>query len=432
MITLTGEQLSAAKLIKDWFQRCTGTQQVFRLFGGAGTGKSTILRHVLDDLGLQPHLPVKPGVVTATFTGKAAMVLVRMGTQAQTIHSLIYRVIEESEDAIDAAEAQLARAVADLEAVPPDRRMISEARVERMRQDISKMKRPSYVINPESDASECKLIVLDEVSMVSDDMAADLLSFGKPVLVLGDPGQLPPIRGEGYFTQVKPDVLLSEIHRQAWDSPIIRLASMARSGEEIPFGKHGATVVKLHRSKLDPERMLRPECQVICGYNATRRKLNNDLRGVAGYVGELPSSSDDRVICLKNQHDDGLINGMFLSLGDVREEDDLIFSATITDDLGVPIGSVDARGRQQRHEIYRGHFDDHVKFDADRRDKDWKHLRGLVEATFGWAITCHKAQGSQWRNVIVWDDGFGGNPADRRRWLYTAITRAQEGLVIAA
>lgn len=432
MITLTDEQNAAARKIKHWFSHETGRQQVFRLFGSAGTGKSTVLRYILDDLGLSPHMPMHPGVVTATFTGKAAMVLVRMGTQAQTIHSLIYRVIEENEDAIEAAEKQLARALADLEAVQPERRVIAEARVEHMRQDLSKMKRPRYVINPDSDAADCKLIVLDEVSMVDDDMAADLLSFGKPVLVLGDPGQLPPIRGDGYFTQCEPDVLLTQIHRQARNSPIIRLAAMAREGKEIPFGKHGDTVVKLRRSKLPYERLLRPDCQVICGFNATRLNLNNALRTVAGHSGELPASPDDRVICLKNQNDDGLINGMFLSLADVSDEDRLSFSATIQNDLGEPVGAVDARGRQKRHLIYRGHFDDHVRFDRDRRDRDWKHLRGLVEATFGWAITCHKAQGSQWKNAIVWDEGFGRNPIDRRRWLYTAITRAQEGLVIAA
>jgi len=82
--------------------------------------------------------------------------------------------------------------------------------------------------------------------------------------------------------------------------------------------------------------------------------------------------------------------------------------------------------------LYKGHFEDHVAYDHTRHDRDWKEKRLLTEATFGWAITAHKAQGSQWENVIVWDDGLGRSEIDRRRWLYTAITRAERGLVLLA
>ena len=84
-------------------------------------------------------------------------------------------------------------------------------------------------------------------------------------------------------------------------------------------------------------------------------------------------------------------------------------------------------GKRERLRIYKGHFEDHVAFDRQRHDRDWKNKRMLTEATFGWAITGHKSQGSQWENVIVWDDGLGRNEADRRRWLYTVITRAEQG-----
>lgn len=83
-----------------------------------------------------------------------------------------------------------------------------------------------------------------------------------------------------------------------------------------------------------------------------------------------------------------------------------------------------------RLQIYKGHFLNHYQFDKDRHDRDWRIKRFFIEATFGWAITCHRAQGSQWENVIVWDDGLGRTEADRRCWLYTAITRAERGLVL--
>ena len=84
--------------------------------------------------------------------------------------------------------------------------------------------------------------------MVGPEMAADLLAFGKPILVLGDPGQLPPIKGTGAFTEVVPDIMLTEIHRQAGESAIIRLATMARQGIDIPPGEHDAHVWKLPRN----------------------------------------------------------------------------------------------------------------------------------------------------------------------------------------
>ena len=89
-------------------------------------------------------------------------------------------------------------------------------------------------------------------------------------------------------------------------------------------------------------------------------------------------------------------------------------------------------GSRGRLRIYKGHFEDHIAFDKQRHDRDWKTKRALTEATFGWAITGHKSQGSQWENVVVWDDGLGRTELDRRRWLYTTITRAEQGLVILA
>ncbi|MBN9020516.1 MAG: AAA family ATPase, partial [Rhizobiales bacterium] len=102
-------QARAIAAIREWFRNRTSEQQVFRLFGYAGTGKSTVLKFALAELGLDPHVSDRdggscvPGVVTATFTGKAALVLKRKGTPARTIHSLIYSVIEATEEEIEAA-----------------------------------------------------------------------------------------------------------------------------------------------------------------------------------------------------------------------------------------------------------------------------------------------------------------------------------------
>lgn len=437
-ITPSDTQARAIAAIKDWFTNRTDRQQVFRLFGYAGTGKSTVLKFALAELGLDSHRSDSgdghcvPGVVTATFTGKAALVLRRKGTPARTIHSLIYSVIEATEEEVAEAARKIEEAEKDARKLKGFDRTTAEAAIEAMRQTLSQMKKPRFALNPQSDAAHARLIVLDEVSMVGEEMARDLMSFGKPILVLGDPGQLPPIKGEGAFTNEAPDVMLTEIHRQAAESAIIRLATMARQGEPIGFGQYDTFVWKMRKMDVTPEQALRGG-QVICGLNATRLQLNNAMRRAAGFGdGRLPSGPGEKVICLKNQNDLGLINGMFVTLDDIVDEGSLFFSATVVDEDGNPIGRPDADGRCARLRIYKGHFEDHVAFDRHRHDRDWKHKRNLTEATFGWAITGHKSQGSQWENVIVWDDGLGRTEMDRRRWLYTAITRAERGLVILA
>ena len=310
-------------------------------------------------------------------------------------------------------------------------RTAAEAGIEAMRQAVAQMKKPRFALNPQSDAADAKLIVLDEVSMVGEEMARDLMSFGKPILVLGDPGQLPPIKGEGAFTREAPDVTLTEIDRQAAESAIIRLATMARHGAPIGFGEYDRSVAKMRRGDVTPAQALRSG-QLICGMNATRLQLNNAMRTAAGFGGALPSGAGEKIICLKNQNDIGLINGMFVTLEDVVDEGSLCFSAVVRGEDGRPVTPPDANRTAGRLRIYKGHFEDHLLFDRERHDRDWREKRKLTEATFGWAITTHKAQGSQWENVIVWDDGLGKSELDRRRWLYTAITRAERGLVILA
>jgi exodeoxyribonuclease-5 len=431
-ITPSDIQAQAIAAIRDWFHSRTDEQQVFRLFGFAGTGKSTVLKFALDDLGLSPHAENRPGVVTATFTGKAALVLQRKGTPARTIHSLIYSVIEATDEEIEEAGKRITQAELNARGLIGFDRTAAEAAIEAMRQTLRDMKKPRFALNPDSPAASAKLIVLDEVSMVGDEMARDLMSFERPILVLGDPGQLPPIKGEGAFTQAAPDIMLTEIHRQAAESAIIRLATMAREGQPIGFGQYDDHAWKMPMADVTPPQALRGG-QVICGRNATRFQLNNALRRAAGFGGSyLPTGPNEKIICLKNQNDLGLINGMFVSLSDIVDEGSLYFSAVGIDEDGKPVGYPGTNGQPGRLLIYKGHFEDHVALDAHRHDRDWKNKRLLTEATFGWAITCHKAQGSSWENVVVWDDGLGRTEQDRRRWLYTAITRAERGLVILA
>jgi exodeoxyribonuclease-5 len=177
----------------------------------------------------------------------------------------------------------------------------------------------------------------------------------------------------------------------------------------------------MRRTDVTAEQLLRGG-QVICGRNATRLHLNAAMKHAAGFAGAHPVGGGEKIICLKNRNDLGLVNGMFVSLADIRHEGPLEFNATLTTEDGVAIAG--------RHRFYKGHYDDHVHLDPERSRRDWKAMRGLIETVWGYAITCHKSQGSQWENVIVYDDGLGRTAEDRARWLYTAITRAEQGLAI--
>ncbi|HMA73162.1 MAG TPA: ATP-dependent RecD-like DNA helicase [Xanthobacteraceae bacterium] len=281
-----------------------------------------------------------------------------------------------------------------------------------------------------------KLIVLDEVSMVDAELAADLLSFGKPVIVLGDHGQLPPVNGEAAFSSQDPDAVLSQIHRQAAEDPIIQMAHMARIGQVIRYGEYGSVLV-VPQYKIETPQLLAAD-QVICGFNNTRFQLNNRMRRELGLEATLPEGPDEKIICLRHDHRCGLLNGMFLQLDEIEEPEGTGFKAVVFSDEGEavagyyrPYGNPDREQQPKKLRIYTGFFLDHQKFDPGREEKDWKQKRWMVEATFGYAITCHKSQGSQWDNVLVWDDGLGKTRRERSRWLYTAITRASERLVIA-
>ena len=182
------------------------------------------------------------------------------------------------------------------------------------------------------------------------------------------------------------------------------------------------------RNAVAAEQMLRGG-QVICGKNATRINLNIAMKRAAGFDSVYPSGKGEKIICLKNRNDLGLVNGMFVEFSDIRDVDDLSFSAGITTEDGQQIGG-GADGKRERFRIYKGHFDEHVSPDPERERRNHWKKKTLVETVWGWAITAHKAQGSQFPTVVVYDDGLGRTAEDRARWLYTAITRAECGLVI--
>ncbi|WP_422373244.1 ATP-dependent DNA helicase [Hoeflea sp.] len=368
------QQDEALKAVSKWLKE--GRSQVFRLFGYAGTGKTTLARHFAEN--------VDGDVLFAAFTGKAAQVLRARGAKnARTIHSLIYRPKGEEE-------------VSDEET---GKTTVS----------------PLFSINRQSPLAQAKLIVIDECSMVDEALGRDLMSFGTPILVLGDPGQLPPISGGGFFTEHEPDILLTEIHRQARDNPIIDLAMQVREGREIMHGDYGTAQV-IGKSDVDRDMVLEAD-QVLVGTNRTRRRYNMRLRELKGFTQAYPQAGD-KLVCLRNDPSKGLLNGSLWQVMTSSRE-------TVKPGINLMVRPEDDdmdRGAA-KIKLLKSVFED------PDSEVPWSTKKRYDDFDYGYALTVHKAQGSQWNSVVLFDESFAFRDT-RERWLYTAITRAAERLVI--
>lgn len=371
-MTPSPQQDRAIRDVEAWLRDPNG-KQVFRMFGYAGTGKTTLAKKLAES--------VDGTVLYATFTGKAALVLRRKGCEgASTIHSLIYKV------------------------------------------DVDKRTgEAKFKLNRESDLADAALLVIDEVSMVGEELARDLLSFKKRILVLGDPAQLPPVKDEGFFINAAPDVMLTEVHRQAQDNPIIRLSMEIREGGRLRRGQYGESLV-IGREDVDQDRlreMVLGADQLLCGLNRTRTAFNRRIRALKGLVGQ-PSAwhpaVGDRLICLRNNREKNLFNGGLWKVDEVQDK----FGR-----LDMVVSSLD----EERNPVSIRVFEEFFK--GTEESLDWRDRRQSDEFTFGWAITCHKAQGSQWDDVIIFDESGAFRNA-RSNWLYTAVTRAATRVTVVA
>ncbi len=357
------QQDAALAAVSRWLK--AGDRQVFRLFGYAGTGKTTLARHIAEDAGGE--------VVFAAFTGKAAHVLRAKGCKgAGTIHSLIYRTRGEDENG------------------------------------------PTFVLNNDSAAGKAALIVIDECSMVDAEIGRDLLSFGTPILVLGDPAQLPPIAGGGFFTEAEPDVMLTEVHRQAADDPIIRMSMIVREGGRLEEGAYGASRV-VGRDGIEQEEVLGAD-QVLVGRNNTRRSYNARIRQLLEREGPAPVAGDT-LVCLRNERKRGLLNGSLWSVDKVRKPRKGLLRYVLSPDDG---GLAKANTLVSINPAFFDGTADALSL-AERRRSD--------EFDFGYVLTVHKAQGSQWDDVVLFDESFAFRE-NRARWLYTGITRAATRLTV--
>ena len=396
MIQLNDKQLEGLNLA---VARYRDGEKTTIISGYAGTGKSTLVKFIiaaLKDDGVDPD----KDVVYTSFTGKATQVLQKKGNKnVSTLHKLLYEYFPRS--------------------------------------DGTFYRRPVAVV-------PYKIVIVDECSMVPKELLIQLSKYNVHIICLGDPGQLPPInKDEDNHLLDFPHVFLDEIMRQEEQSEIIKLTMDVRAGKPLNHFV-GKEVQILDKEELTTGMLMWAD-QIICSTNATRIALNKQMRNLLGR-GDNPEDGD-KVICLRNYWDilsedkSPLVNG---TIGYLEN--------SFNNFLKIPLYITNGRLSQIPTVIANFNADDGVtKFNSLTMDKKMilegeptltfkenykmtknvKYMKSIpLSFTYGYAITCHKAQGSEWDNVLVIEEGFPFDKEEHIRWLYTAATRAAKKLVI--
>lgn len=347
----------------------------------AGTGKTTLVQYIIEALNIP-----KDKVAYIAYTGRAALVLKNKGCEnAITAHKLLYHAKEKPDGTYE---------------FKPKRRL-----------DM-----------------DYNLIVLDEASMLPNDMWELLLTHRIHVLALGDIGQLPAIEGDSGILE-RPHAVLNEVVRQALESPIIRLSMDIRSGKWLEYG--GPKECRVMPSEQVTDKLLIGADQVICGKNVTRHCLNEQIRKIKfqdDYRAE--PINGDKIVCLQNQwmvvgsNMEPLVNGMLGEVTNITFSDSKLYKPKMVADF---ISDNDGLYGQipMDYKIF-------TEKESTINKDNWKNYpknERAYEFDYGYAITCHKSQGSEFDKVIVYDEWLGDRDY-HQRWLYTACTRASKMLVI--
>ena len=341
---LTLEQDNAMRILLD---RHNDKEKISVLQGIAGSGKSFLLSYLIQHLGYEEN-----EVAFATYTGTAAKILMKQGLNASTIHQLIY--------------------------TPIIRRGICVGFRKKFTEDLLGL----------------KLIIIDEFSMVPQNILTDLLSYHIPIIFVGDQAQLPPI-GEPNKLIHTAHAILTEPMRQALDNPILWAANEVRLGNHLPYGLHGNDKTKIlvtNKQQLDPN-WFRDDVRIITGLNKTREVINLQM---AGSLVPLPGH---RIIFLKNDWQTFITNG---TIGEILSLEQRGFTnyklKILLDDESTII-------------------EDYVA-DFQKQSKPNKQF-----FDFAYAITCHRAQGATYDNPGLIFDESSVFKENKYKWLYTAISR---------
>ena len=362
--------------------------------GYAGTGKSTLIKFIIEALGVDPATDV----CYVAFTGKAATVLQSKGcTNATTAHQLLYHAKPMPNGAFKFIK---------------------------------------------KDNIDYKVVVVDEISMLPKPMWESLMRHNVYVLATGDPGQLPPIY-ESMDNQVldNPHIFLDEIMRQAQDSEIIRLSMWVRAGRPLISFPGTNEQVRIVSPAEAVDGMYSWADQILCATNEKCNQINTFMRKNLGF-GPLPNEKD-KIISLDNHWQYfsskgtwALTNG---AIGTIKESElesvrlPYYISHTpiqyLYTDILLEDGEIFHRVPIDYNSLIKGE-PSLTPAQVYQLNKNEYLPDAPFEFAYAYAITCHKAQGSEWDKVLVIEDKFPTGNSIHSRWLYTATTRAKEKLVI--
>jgi len=384
-VELTDEQIELKREIKHWYK--TLYKPYYYYSGAAGTGKTTVIQSVISDMGLADN-----EIISAAYVGKAVLVLMRHGLKACTIHSLIYTTTFVSEKTL----------------VMDENGNIHHTTKRKMK----------FVLKDRLDP-DIRLIIVDESGMVNDKMREEILSFGIPLVMLGDMNQLPPVFGKSSILDT-PDFILTKIMRQAEGDPIVYLSQCILNDIPLKYGNYGLSNVV---SEIDISRKLIEDYDmIICAKNKTRDHLNTSIREEILHRYTPEPMIGEKMICRQNNWDE-CINGIYLTNGMVGYITDVDYSSLY------------------RNLLYVGFRPDFMDEGFDVLDLDYKYLKtpfdekkdfGLSDFNkfeFGYAITAHLSQGSEYNRVLFMDEFFH-SPEMTKKLEYTAITRARDQITI--
>ena len=364
--------------------------------GYAGSGKSTLVKFIVAALDIPEE-----DVCYVAYTGKAATVLKQKGCMnAMTAHKLLY-----------------------WSSPTPTGKFIFKPR--------TVLEFPYQVI------------VVDEISMLPKSMWDLLLKHKKYILALGDPGQLPPInKDEDNHVLDNPHIFLDEIMRQAQESEIIRLSMHVREGNPISTFQAAGAQVQIFNTNQVVNGMYSWADQILCGTNAKRIELNNYIRNQRGFD-PLKPQVGDKIISLRNHWQTistsgmwALTNGAIGTITDYQvEAKHLPFYISQTP-INYMMTDMELEDQDTflKLPIDYQYFLDGTPSLTPRQsyllNKNDNAPDAPFEFAYAYAITTHKAQGSEWDKVLVFEEAFPYNKEEHKRWLYTAVTRAKEKLVI--
>lgn len=376
------QQQRAIEKFQRWFANPDG--RPFLLQGYAGTGKTTMLGH-LSELA-------NCSVSYCSPTGKAARVLSKKtGKDATTVHKFLYRPIENE-------LMSLQKIMSELFAANPEDPQINE-----IQDRIRDLEKSDLKFAPKMNLENAGLlIVVDEASMIGKEMAQDLIDTGRPLLLVGDPFQLPPVKTVAGWNDLEPDVVLTQIMRQSSDEAfgIIQAATEIRSNPRMSNLQDGPGF-KIHPPKSLSWAQFNEADIILCGTNDLRRRLNEGIRKFRGFEGPHPQVGE-KVIALAN-HDSGIRNGEIFTVVEVNDVVGRAVYLRVVDDTG------DFFNVRTWGPLYQNDSETDLVPD------------GFLRMTYAYAITVHKSQGSEWDHVVLCDSW----PGQRyRNWLYTGITRA--------